>query len=716
MGLIALAVLFPVMAQARIERDSFGVPWIRAASATELFAMQGYAAAQDRWNQMDLSRAMARGRLAAKLGRGSLPSDRETLRLSYTDAELQSQIESLRPQTREALRAYASGVNRWLEEEKRSDRWTELDSAAIFVSLGRRFGNGGAGELRNLALLRYLEAQPMAKPYVLDLFDDLLWFNDPRSVPTVAPGDDPVKVRPSFPQPSRAVTESHLARIPKANLMELLPAVRLAAREESARAGERLSVPYRVGSYAVVVAGKRSATGWPILLSAPQMGHGKPSVVHEICLEGADYKFSGMGIPGVPGVVIGANEDLAIAVTSGVADTDDILFYESRKPGTYRFEGKDLPIQSERIQISVRGEEPETFVRERTVHGPVVLRTTNGVFVQRSTSWGKELKGLDAILQVPTMTSPDQIEEAMKDSPLSFNLFYATRSEIGYLYSGQVPVRPANLDPRLPMPANKETVDLPLIPADQMPRVRNPRNGLIANWNNKPAAWWPNSDTPVWGRIFRNEVLLDQLTKPKLTVADVELAAWTIARRSDSWKAMRRYVPDPAGSDPQIRPYAEALHAWDGWRLSGQSGPALYDAWLDALRAELVAPITGAFLNDSTFRTVAQPSFLLNALEGRTKTPFLQRRSADEVARAALRRLSARPLAEYAFVPGTIRYGDSGSVPYSERGTYIQVVELGPTPRARNVAAPGTAEAGPHSADQIPLAAAWTYKSMRLPK
>lgn len=715
MGFVALAVLLPVLSQARIERDAFGVPWIRAASKLELFALQGYAAAQDRWSQMDLSRAMARGRLAAKLGRASLPSDRETLRLGYTDAELQAQIDSLAPVTREALRSYVGGVNRWLEESKRADRWSELDSAAVFVSLGRRFGNGGAGELRNLALLRYLEAQPKAKPYLLDIFDDLIWFNDPRSIPTVTPGDDPVKIRPAFPQPNRSVTESHMARLPKANLMELMPAVRLAAREESAREGERLSVPYRVGSYAVLVAGKRSATGWPILLSAPQMGHGKPSVVHEVCLEGPDYKFSGMGVPGVPGVVVGANDRLAIAVTSGVADTDDILFYEVRQPGTYRFEGKDLPIQTERIQIDVRGGDPESFVRERTLHGPIVLRTATGVFVQRSTSWGRELKGLDAILQVPTKATPNEIEEAMRDNPLSFNLFYATRSEIGYLYSGQVPVRPGNLDPRLPIPATKETVALPLIPPDQMPRVRNPRSGLLANWNNKPAAWWANSDSPTWGRIFRNEVLLDQLTKSKLTVADVELAAWTIARRSDSWKAMRRYLPDSAGSDPQTRPHAEVLHAWDGWRLAGQNAPALYEAWLGALRTELVAPITGSFLNDSTFRTVTPPSFLLNALEGRTKTPFLEKRSADEVARAALRRVSARPLAEFGFVPGTIRYGESGSVPYSDRGTYIQVVELGPIPRARNIAAPGTSESGPHSVDQIPLAAAWTYKPMRLP-
>jgi len=61
-------------------------------------------------------------------------------------------------------------------------------------------------------------------------------------------------------------------------------------------------------------------------------------------------------------------------------------------------------------------------------------------------------------------------------------------------------------------------------------------------------------------------------------------------------------------------------------------------------------------------------------------------------------------------VPGEV------PIPYSNRGTYIQVVELLPDgPIGRNVLPPGVAQTGPHSRDQVPLSRAWTFKPMHRP-
>jgi penicillin G amidase len=105
------------------------------------------------------------------------------------------------------------------------------------------------------------------------------------------------------------------------------------------------------------------------------------------------------------------------------------------------------------------------------------------------------------------------------------------------------------------------------VPPGKMPRVINPQSGLITNWNNKPARWWPNSDTPAWGRIFRVEELNRAIPDGKLNAQDLEFAAWTIARYEPTTPHfMPHFRKALAGASPkglaaQARPY---LLAFDG--------------------------------------------------------------------------------------------------------------------------------------------------------
>src|SRR5438876_307187 len=60
---------------ARIERDRWGIPHVRAATDADLFFAFGYATAQDRLFQLDYTRRKARGRLAEILGPEAVASD-----------------------------------------------------------------------------------------------------------------------------------------------------------------------------------------------------------------------------------------------------------------------------------------------------------------------------------------------------------------------------------------------------------------------------------------------------------------------------------------------------------------------------------------------------------------------------------------------------------------------------------------------------------------
>src|SRR5688572_28091977 len=184
LALAAFLVAAPL--QSTVVRDDYGIPHVRASDVRSAFKSAGYAVAEDRIQQMDLSRRSARGKLAEVLGTRGVASDKDALRFGYTDAEYTALLDGLPKLTKEAVTAYAEGVKGYIAKAKLEvTPWKPVDSLAIGVNLVRRFGRGGAGEIRNLLLYTYLTDRLGAA--AKKAFDDLLWQNDAAS-PTTAHG------------------------------------------------------------------------------------------------------------------------------------------------------------------------------------------------------------------------------------------------------------------------------------------------------------------------------------------------------------------------------------------------------------------------------------------------------------------------------------------------------------------------------------------------
>lgn len=725
--MLALACALALSAAPDIKRDAYGVPLIQASTQAEAFYLAGYAVAQDRLWQMETSRRVARGRMAEVFGPTYVASDKEVLQVGYTDDELQTQLNRLSPEIKTAFREYARGVNAWIEEAKRSglpegyaksgfspEPWTELDSAAIAVRLLQQFGRGGAGEIRNMALLGYLQGQAKVKDRALDVLDDFAWANDPSATTTVSKADDPVKSAPAFYYADRAATQRHLAALPKVGLLELMQGIRLASRQESTLVAEQVAAPFKTGSYCVVVSPSRSGTGHPLLVSGPQMGFRTPSIIHEMSLSAPGLQVVGMDIPGAPGIVIGHTQDLAWGMTSGVADTDDVFFYPLEGDG-YRLDGKPKAFTKIEQTLKVKGAPDQTVVQLRTVDGPVVLRSggAKAVFVKKTSYWMRELESIEALKGVWAAKSATQVDQAISLAPMSFNFFYATGAgDIGYRYAGRVPIRAEGVDPRFPTPGDAAHAWKGFVPIDTMPHALNPKAGFFANWNNKPVAWWPNFDTPVWGRIFRNSDLLDNLKKPRLNAQDLELAIWNIARMDETWPYFEPYLRGVAKGTP--------MEGFDGRLVDGSRQAAIYVRFLDNLRNELFLGTTGNFISPDNFRQIGQPTVMLNALRGKTRVNYLGSRKAEEVVRTALEKACADtrlPNGDYVrYQANPIAVPGQPPIPYSNRGSFIQIVESLPGGMAgRSIVTPGLAETGLHSLDQVPLARAWLFKPMAQP-
>lgn len=723
-----------------IERDAYGVPHIFALNWDEAYFYAGYAVAQDRLWQMEQSRRLARGRLAEVFGKSFAASDRDILKFAYTDQELQAQFDALSPRAKKAFEGYAKGVNAYIDEATQKnalppgyaqngfkpEKWTVLDSAAITIRLFQLFGRRDAGELRNWAMLLYLKSQP-GKEQALDIFDDFLWQNDPSSPTTVQPDDDLAPdSRPKFPKLTRAITEAHLASLPPLTMLEILPALKLAQSErESTRVAQRLGVLYKAGSYAMVVGKDRSATGWPLLLNGPQMGFFSPSIVHEMSLAGPGLGVTGMDVPGVPGIAIGHTQKAAWGLTSGVADTDDTICYKADGADGYLVGNARRKLTVVKRTFKVKGGSDETVEQKRTEDGIVVLSAKGHVFAVKSASWQHELESVEAIYGLLDVSSAKDLDGPLSHATVNFNCFYAFNDgTIGYRYLGLIPIRAEGSDPRLPAMAGPEHAWVGFIPAAQMPHVENPKEGVITNWNNKPSSWFPNGDTPAWGRLFRVDAINAALDRRKLAVQDLEMAAWTIARTEATTPSLMPLIKDALRDQSFSGAEADAwayLKGYEGRTLEGSQAATVYDALIDALRNEVFLPTTGNFLTPAVFRLAAQPSVILSALQGTTATKYLKDRTAAEVIRAAFTKAVAGLATRlgpdsgaWGYRPGGIAVDGEPPIPYGSRGTFIQIVELRPTVRGRSVLPPGVAESGPHSKDQVPLARAWQYKPMKM--
>jgi len=101
----------PVM----VTRDSLGIPTITAADLNDLFFAQGYATAQERLWQMDMTRRFASGDLAVILGSDFVSVDREQRILGLRQTA-EKVVATMDPVQRAQFQAYANGVNAYIAE------------------------------------------------------------------------------------------------------------------------------------------------------------------------------------------------------------------------------------------------------------------------------------------------------------------------------------------------------------------------------------------------------------------------------------------------------------------------------------------------------------------------------------------------------------------------------------------------------------------------
>ncbi len=111
------AIVAPLNASVDVVRDAYGMVHITASSTTDAYRALGYVHAQDRLWQMELIRRVGMGRLAEAVGAAGIPVDRLLRTIGLWEVAVRTEG-ILDAETRDALTAYAEGVNAHINSTK----------------------------------------------------------------------------------------------------------------------------------------------------------------------------------------------------------------------------------------------------------------------------------------------------------------------------------------------------------------------------------------------------------------------------------------------------------------------------------------------------------------------------------------------------------------------------------------------------------------------
>src|SRR5262252_3749268 len=574
-----------------IHRSAYGVPTITAGSQAKMWFGAGWAQAQDRMVQLELTRRAVEGTLSEIFGQGELAQDEAVRTVFYTPAELTAQFQSLPAAMQNALTEFSDGINAYeagayasaaseaqqvpyeffvlghvlgLPGPYQPAPWQPEDTVAVGNFLARQFGGGGGNETTNLQFLNYLENELIkagAKNQftaAAAIFNDSRWINDPTA-PTTVPGP---ALHASAGATSARADSSLLhaaARLPAISRADLAKAAATlsADRKTILKTGITMRVLSHGGSNAIAVSPSRSASGHALLWGAPQEGFGTPSVDGEEYLHAPGYDAVGMYITGEPFILIGRNANIAWTSTSEEL-VDQRVYIEhnvnfAANPPTYEFNGHQVPMQVIPETINVAGQPPVQFPVLRTIDGPVVVadQPDHLAISLRFASFGRETGTLTGFAQLGSDANLSQFRHSMSLITTLHNFLYADRQgNIAYFGDGLVPIEPAGVDPRLPAAGDGTQQWTGFVPFAQMPHSVNPRQGFLDNWNTKPsqqAFYQQNGGDEYWGTIFRS-ALISQLAGASTSIdirylEGVEHAIGTIDNEDNTRPAAPYFIP-----------------------------------------------------------------------------------------------------------------------------------------------------------------------------
>jgi penicillin G amidase len=593
-----------------IYRDANGIPHIYADTAEDLFRAQGFVHAQDRFWEMDFRRHVTSGRLSELFGADQVETDTFIRTLGWRSIA-QQELPLLEPATRRYLHAYSAGVNGWLAEHSGGER------GVAYTLLGLIGGDNSPERWTAADSLSWLKAMAW------DLRGNLETELERALLAAELPVERVDELFPAYPYDLNPpiVADDYLAPGPPPDPVdadgEPLPAGAVSALAATASAigsvGGALGVAGDgIGSNSWVVDGSRTTSGEPLLVNDPHLGPSMPSIWYQIGLhcrtitQECPFNVTGFSFSGLPGVVIGHNDQVGWGFTNLGADVTDLYLERVIGDRYLTADGmEDMTVRTETIRVA--GGDDVTIRVRSTRHGPILSdhadsyaragksapvaedsppRVTGYAVALRWTALdpGRTADALFALNRAEDWES-FRAAAALFDVP-SQNLVYAdVEGNIGYQAPGKIPVRAAG-DGRWPVPGWTDEYDwIGYIPFDALPSVFNPDEGYIVTANQPVTSPdYPFLLTEDFGYGYRAKRIHDLLEAGGPLDADA-MAEIVMDSYNPMAEIMVPYLLDLEPLGDYYGDGIELLRDWDYHQTPDSAAAAYYNAvWRQLLR------------------------------------------------------------------------------------------------------------------------------------
>ncbi|MCH1627974.1 penicillin acylase family protein [Ferdinandcohnia quinoae] len=490
--------LTEITKEVEVTRDKNGVPHILAENSYDLYFAQGFVTAQDRIFQMDLSRRQASGELSEVIGASTLDQDKYFRTLGLRRAAVAS-YDGYSSEAKDVLQAYADGVNAYIKDAKKNNtlpveftfagyeptEWTPIDSLTIGKYMAYDLGGHYKGQA-----FRYYMAQHFSDEKVLELF-------------------------PTYPEDGATVLQAL-----RENELDITKSI------------ATVQFPNEFnGSNNWVVSGDKTESGLPILADDPHLGLATPSIWYETHIESPDVNVSGVIFAGVPGIILGRNENIAWGVTNVGPDVQD-LYIEKRNPDNpkqFEYMGKWEDATVVKEPIKVKDGKTVPYEVQITRHGPIISEFTHDdkedtALSLRWTALDPSTE-LEAVMMFNKAKDWEEFKKALTyfHTPAQNFVFAANDGTIAYRANGLIPIRKKG-DSSVPVPGWTDEYEWEgYIPWDELPTIVNPEEGFISTANNKITPDdYPYHITNTWAQPYRQQRIRDVLnSKDKITVDDM---------------------------------------------------------------------------------------------------------------------------------------------------------------------------------------------------
>jgi penicillin amidase len=541
--------------------DNYGVPHIFAQNAEDAYFALGYAHAQDRLFQMEMLRRAASGRLSEVLGPDLLKVDRlfRTLGINqFAKEHAQKFLSTDTAAFQVAAFAYQKGVNEYIRTGKTPIEFSimgiskteflpeDIYNAVGFMSFG--FAEGFKAD----PVLQKIKTE-WGEKYLQDF--------------AIETPKDAERIK-SFQGPSKK-----------------LPADSLIVTVGDALA--QLPIPLWQGSNGWVIAGNRTASGFPILANDTHIGYSQPAVWYEAHIEYPGFSFYGHHLAGIPFALLGNNRFSGWGLTMFENDDTD-FFIETLNPenaNQVKFKDQWEEIKVRKEIIKVKGKPDVELDVKSTRHGNIIngLFSVNEEAAPISLSWTLTQQTNEALQAAYTLNHVTKFEDAQKAAALfsapGLNVMYGDRAgNIAWWAVAKLPIRPAHVQSKLFLDgASGSDEYLGFHDFTKNPQSINPPWGYVYSANNQPDTvqgnYFPGYYYPKArsGRIVQLISEEKKWTPEDIKKVNLDVVSITHPQvAKEIAKVLKQLNKD------EYKSLIELLESWDGDHRAADKAPSVF--------------------------------------------------------------------------------------------------------------------------------------------